>query len=275
MTGPATADVRRVAVSADGTRLAVVERGPVGARPFVVAHGVGSSARFVGAAFAGPVLDAGGRLVTFDQRGHGDSSPVRVPGGHVLDRHVEDLTAVVAGLASPPAVVIGVSLGGHAAVRAAARGHLEGTTVVACLPAWTGDAVAGEGPHAAIATEVRSTSVQALIARLAADTTMPSWLRSTLLTDYRRHDPDSLAAALVALDGGEAPGLDEVAAVGDRLGVVGWPHDPGHPLDQARRWAAVSGGRLRTLRLTDLEDDLERLGRVALAAAGRDAGPRG
>jgi pimeloyl-ACP methyl ester carboxylesterase len=262
--GPA-ADVR----GPGGSRvveLAVVEVGPATAPAVVVLHGVGSSARFVVAAFAGPVLAAGGRLVTYDLRGHGASTPVREVAGHALDEHVRDLTAVVATLAQPPAVLGGVSLGGHVAVRAAARGASAGA-VLACLPAWTGRATPGRGPHAAVAAEVTRVGIAAVLDRLRADRCLVGWLRDTLVTDYGRHDPASLAAALRALDGGEAPDADELVRLGDlALAVVGWPDDPGHPIEVARAWARLAPhGGLGVLAIDDLEGSLTRLGETALA----------
>jgi pimeloyl-ACP methyl ester carboxylesterase len=246
--------------------LAAVELGPRAAPAVVVAHGVGSSARFVVEAFAGPVLAAGARLVAYDLRGHGASAPVRDVTRHHLDDHVGDLAAVVHHLGrSDVAVLGGVSLGGHAAVRAAVRG-VAGRTVLACLPAWTGQAVPGEGPHAAVADEVRRTGIEAVVARLRADRTMPGWLRRTLVTDYERHDPASLTAALLALDGGVAPDDTELAWLDRPLAVVAWPDDPGHPLATARRWvAAAAQAALGELHLTDLDASRAPLGEVAMA----------
>jgi pimeloyl-ACP methyl ester carboxylesterase len=249
--------------------LAAVELGPPAAPVVVVAHGVGSSARFVVEAFAAPVLSAGYRLVAYDLRGHGASAVVPEVSRHHLDDHVGDLAAVVHQLGGEVAVLGGVSLGGHAAVRAAARG-VGGRIVLACLPAWTGTAVAGEGPHAAVAEEVRRIGIDAVIARLRADRTMPSWLRGTLVTDYARHDPASLTAALLSLDGGGAPDEPELAALDRPLAVVGWPDDPGHPLDTARRWvASAPRAVLGELHLTDLERSHARLGEVAMATVAR------
>lgn len=272
---------RRRITTPDGVGLAVHEAGPTGVPAIVVAHGVGSSARFVLAAFAGPVLASGRRLVTFDLRGHGDSDPVREPDAHGLDRYAADLATVVEATAGhraavardggrspsgPDVTVVGVSLGGHAAVRAVAAGLLDVRAVVACLPAWTGRAITGQGPHAAIAAEVRATGIPTMTARLRADTSMPAWLRDTLVTDYARHDPESLTVALLALDGGEAPGLDELAGLPVPFAAVGWPDDPGHPLAVAEDWAAAAAGPVVRLHLDELDRGLERLGETALSA---------
>jgi pimeloyl-ACP methyl ester carboxylesterase len=264
--GPTPVHRARVASTAGG-ELAVAAIGPPTAPAWVVAHGAGSSARFVAAAFAGPVVAAGGRLVTYDLRGHGASALGRTVADHHLDVHSADLVAVAASVTGPVAVVGGVSLGGHAAVHAAARGLLDTEVVLACLPAWTGRAVPGEGPHAAIAEEVRTGGAGAVLARVRREPGLPVWLRETLLLDHARHDQASLGAALVSLDGGTGPEVAELAALPVPLAVVAWDDDPGHPLEVAREWAAATPtGSLVVLDLLELERGLEVLGDAAVAA---------
>jgi pimeloyl-ACP methyl ester carboxylesterase len=261
----------------DGVRLAVVELGPSDAPGWLVAHGAGSSARLVAAAFAGPVVAAGARLVTYDLRGHGASDVVADPADHHLDRQVADLMAVARAVPGTLEVIGGVSLGGHAAVRALARHHRQLPDIeiaLACLPAWTGPAAAGTGPHAGNAAEVRRIGIGAVIDRLRMAEGMPAWLRETLLADYPRHDAASLTATLEALDGGEAPDEAELRGLPVPLGVVGWPDDPGHPLAVAERWAALASPHpAGFLRLSDLEGDVEALGRCTVDVA-RACGPR-
>lgn len=266
-----------------GVVIAAVEVGPASAPTWLIAHGAGSSARFVVEAFGAPVLATGARLVTYDLRGHGASGPVRDRAGHHLDRQVADLLAVAGSVPGPVEVVGGVSLGAHAAVRALARrgardgrGPLPGPVpgpladvevALACMPAWTGPSVAGTGPHAGNAAEARRVGIPAVIDRLRADTRMPRWLKATLLEDHPRHDPASLIATLEALDGGAAPDEDELRALPVPLAVVGWPDDPGHPLAVAQRWAASGSTRpVVRLRLRDLDDGLDVLGRRAAEA---------
>jgi 3-oxoadipate enol-lactonase len=236
--------------------LAGVDVGPPEAPAVVLAHGVGSSARFVVAACAGPIVDAGWRLVTYDARGHGDSTPCPDPVDHHLDAQVADLDAVVA--ATGPALAVGgISLGGHAALRR--RGP---EPRVVCLPAWWGPSEAGIGVHAAVAAEVRTVGVAEVIDRLERDTGMPRWLRETLLTDYRRHDPDCLAAALIALDGATGPTSEDVADVDGPLAVVAWRDDPGHPFEVAERLSRETSGptSLTELAIGDLDVSLTRFG---------------
>lgn len=250
--------------SADGTRLPTEAVGPVGAPVVLLLHGVGSSRRFLLEAFAPPATTAGWRLVVADLRGHGDATPVRDPAGHAHARHVEDVLALAE--RHEPSVVGGVSLGSHAAVGAVTAG-LDCRAVLACLPAWTGRAVPGTGPHAVVAAEVRRVGTARMVERFRDDTQMTPWLREVLLRDWPRHDPASLAAALVALDGGVAPMGRELATLRVPLALVGWPDDPAHPLPVARGWQrAAPRGHLATTSLGAVDRDRTALGAAAMRA---------
>jgi pimeloyl-ACP methyl ester carboxylesterase len=276
-TGPTSSDgvvtrglIVRGGARADGTTvdLAVVELGEAAAPAIVLAHGVGSSARFVTVACAPPLVEAGWRVVTYDARGHGASTACRDAADHHLDAHADDLAAVVAS-AGDVAAVGGISLGGHAALRW--RGSLPR---VVCLPAWRGAARVGEGPHAGVAAEIRRDGVAGLLARLRADTDLPRWLQRTLVTDYARHDPASLEAALLALDGGRAPERDEVRSLDAALAVVAWRDDPGHPFEVAEALVEdAPSATLTELSIGALEDRLTRFG-DAIVAALRSVGVR-
>lgn len=247
----------------------VTEVGHPAAPAVLLFHGVGSSRRYLLDTFAVPLVGAGWRLVAADLRGHGATPPLSDPADHAFDRQVEDVAVLADAVGA--AVLGGVSLGGHAAVAAAAAG-VPCRAVVACLPAWVGRAVPGEGPHAAVAAEVAAVGIAGMLSRFAADTAMPAWLRDVLLRDWPTHDLASLAAALTALDGGQAPTLQEVATVSAPIAVVGWPDDPGHPLAVARDWvAAAPRGHLATIGLHDPGRDPTAMGRAAnsgLAALG-------
>lgn len=236
--------------------------GAPSAPALLLLHGVGSSRRFLVDAFGGPVVAAGWRLVAADVRGHGDATPWPDPADHALEHLASDVRALARW--SGAAVVGGVSLGGHAAVEAVVDG-LDVAAVVACLPAWTDQAPAGVGPHAAVAERVRAVGLDGMLESFRDDRAMVPWLRDVLVRDWPRSDPASLAAALAALDGGRAPSAADIARLDVPLGIVAWPDDPGHPWEVATTWADLAPrARLERITLMAAEDDLAAFGVAAV-----------
>lgn len=250
-----------------GRTLAVHLAGPDDAPTALLAHGIGSSARFLLDAFGAPLAAVGYRLAAIDLRGHGDSDPAPEVADHAVEEHVADLEAVADRLGAR--VVGGVSLGAHAAaLLASGRDDLDGLLLV--LPAWTSVAAPGEGPHALVADEVRRVGVDAALRRAVADPAVPGWLAGLLERDWRRADEASLAAALVALDGARAPEEADLAAITAPTGIVGWPADPAHPLKVARIWAElITCGALATTTMAAVGRDAGALGRAAVTALGK------
>lgn len=258
----------QVVVGAGGVRLRTSAHGPTDAPTLVLQHGVGSSRRFLEEAVVPPLVELGWRVVAAPVRGHAGADPVPDPADHALDLLARDVAALVE--ATGASACGGVSVGAHAAAAAVARGSASaGTRVLALLPAWTGRRRPGTGAHAAVAAEVRAVGVAGMHRRLATTAGIRPWLRRVLLRDLALHDERSLTAALIALDGGEAPTTAELARLPSGCAVVGWDDDPGHPLETAHRWAmAAPGARLATLRLGDPDDDPVALGRAAATALG-------
>ena len=260
--------VERWWVEVDGAVLAAAALGAPTDPAWVVAHGIGSSARFIADAFTDAVLARGRRLVVYDLRGHGASSPAPLVADHHLDVHARDLAAVAQHCGGDIEVVGGISLGAHAAVRAVTAGRLVDppAALLGCLPAWLGASVPGSGAHAAIARRVREVGVETHCRDAAGDPSLAPWLRRALAEDLLRHDVASLTAALLALDGADAPSREELAGLGPPIGVLGWADDPGHPLAVAEVWAAIAvQGALVRLSLRELDVGVERLGAHAVA----------
>jgi pimeloyl-ACP methyl ester carboxylesterase len=100
--------VARLIGSSDVT-LAVEDSGGDG-RPVVLAHGLTATRRYV--VHGSRLLARSGyRVVSYDARGHGESSPAADPGSYRYSDLVADLGAVLDGLAIEKAVLAGVSMG--------------------------------------------------------------------------------------------------------------------------------------------------------------------
>ncbi|HKZ10351.1 MAG TPA: alpha/beta hydrolase [Rhodanobacteraceae bacterium] len=94
---------------ADDVSLAVETRGPADAPAVLFAHGFGQS-RHAWVRAAESLAEHGWRSITFDARGHGDSSRVK-DGRYELEQFVDDLLVVARSLEAPP-VLVGASMGG-------------------------------------------------------------------------------------------------------------------------------------------------------------------
>jgi pimeloyl-ACP methyl ester carboxylesterase len=246
--------------------LAVNERGEADAPAALVAHGAGSTGEFAARCWSG-LVEAGYRLVTYDLRGHGASTPLPDPVDHALPRHVADLAALVD--ATGARVVGGTSLGAHVAAAYAVSGAALDALLLAA-PGWLGAGAATAAAHAAVAEEVAAIGAAATLARIAADPAVPRWVVIELDRAWPAHHPESLVAALRAVAADPAPGLDALANVTAPAGVVGLVDDPGHPFAAAEAYAAaLRRGALESLTLGEWGERRAILGDAALAACRR------
>ncbi|MDO6413369.1 alpha/beta fold hydrolase [Sphingomonas sp. BIUV-7] len=110
--------------AADGTRLAYVEMGDVGARPLVLIHGLFSNAwtNWIRYGHAARVVEAGFRLILPDLRGHGRSGAPHDPAAYPPDILADDGEALLAHLGLVDYDLGGYSLGGRTVLRMLARG---------------------------------------------------------------------------------------------------------------------------------------------------------
>jgi esterase len=107
---------RSLRVHAGGAELHLLEWGDPGAAPVLLIHGMRAHARWFTP--VGPALAAGYRALSLDLRGHGESAHTP-PYGHAV--YGDDVSALVDALALEQPILVGHSMGGGVAVRAAAR----------------------------------------------------------------------------------------------------------------------------------------------------------
>jgi pimeloyl-ACP methyl ester carboxylesterase len=104
----ARAPDRRRTVDANGIALAVHEWGDIAAPPLLLVHGAFDFARTFDV-FAPLLADAGYRVVSYDQRGHGDSEHADLYSWVADER---DMMAVVDSTTRAPCIAVGHSKGG-------------------------------------------------------------------------------------------------------------------------------------------------------------------
>ncbi|SHM47373.1 hypothetical protein [Cryptosporangium aurantiacum] len=230
----------------------------------IVLPGSASNADFVRRAFGPPLAAAGFCLVTADP-------PVEdVVAGQltVLDDAEERFG---------PALVGGVSLGAHLAVRWAAhrlnrsaarrpsrRPAVAGLLLV--MPAWTGEPDAVAGVSAITAADVERDGVAATVERLRA-AAPGSWVVDELAAAWPRYTARELTTALRATATSAGPTLAELASLTVPCGVVAVTDDPMHPATVAEAWAeAAPTAALTTTTLAAVGADRTYLGHAAIQA---------
>jgi pimeloyl-ACP methyl ester carboxylesterase len=240
--------VERV-IERDGQRLAVLDEGEGDA--VVGLHGLSATRRYV-LMGSNLVPRSGHRVVLFDARGHGRSSPA--PGrNYSYAAMAADVEAVLDTLGIERAVLAGVSMGAHTAARMAIEcpERVEGLLLV--TPAF--DPQAGDRRLRrwdALSAALRDGGIDGFVAALDL-VRLPEGFRETVERSVRQrmdgHDDLQAVADALGLVPRSRPfeswaALAHIAApavvVGSRDGV-----DHEHPLATARRYAQeIPGARL-------------------------------
>ncbi len=235
-------------------RLAVEEAGEgagEGTPVVVLLHGLTATRRYV--VMGSKLLERSGhRAIAYDARGHGDSEP-----GDAYDYGAltADLVDVLNGAGIDDAVLAGVSMGAHTALRLALEAPDRVRALVLVTPGHDPDTLGDPDRLArwdALARGLREGGVEGFVAAYG-EPDVPPALRDTVLTVLRqrlaRHlHPGAVADALEQVPR-SAPfaRLDDLAAISVPTVIVGSRDeaDPDHPLALAEAYAAaIPGARL-------------------------------
>lgn len=264
---------REVSVrSPSGPTLVAWESGPPEGRPVVLLHGLTMTA---GQAFPHTTVleSAGFRVVSFDARGHGRSEPAADPRQYGYDVLAEDLGAVMDAFGIERAVLAGISMGGHTALRLALERPHRSAALAVVSPAFDPEDHPNEENVAeadALAEGVRERGVDGFMAALrvpAGSSRESAGVRAAHSLLRRRlggHRDLSAVGDAVRANLRARPFDDfaTLSAVGGPVLVVGTRDelDPRHPYELARAYVrAIPGSRF----------ECERPGGVPLGWGGR------
>lgn len=216
----------------------------------VLLPGTGSDDDYLRRALAGPLEQAGARVVA-----------VAPEPGRLVDGCLQALDRAGGRIA-----VGGVSLGAVLAARWALAHPDRAVAVLAVLPPWTGEP--GEAPAASSARHtaelLRRDGLAATTAAMRASS--PPWLADELARSWQRQWP-LLPDAMEEAAGCVAPTRAELRRLTAPLAVVAAADDPVHPAAVAADWAACAPrGALRTVRLDQFGPDPALLGRACVDA---------
>jgi pimeloyl-ACP methyl ester carboxylesterase len=240
----------------DGVAIAAEESGDAGGLPTVLLHGLTATRRYV--VMGSTVLQrAGHRVIAYDARGHGRSTPASTSDDYGYERLTRDLLAVLDDRGIDRALLAGASMGAHTAVRFTLS-HPERVAALAIItPAYDvkpnpfARAAELEGWDA-LARGLREGGVEGFLAAYDLST-LPESLRATVQTVLRQrlgsHEhPDAVADALQAVPRSRPfDRVEQLREIGVPTVVVGSRDeaDPGHPLSVATHYAeAIPGAEL-------------------------------
>ncbi len=221
----------------------------------VLLHGLTATRRYV--VMGSRSLERGGhRVVAFDARGHGASTPAPDPDAYDYDDLVTDLQAVLEDRGIERAVLAGASMGAHTAVRLALDAPDRVAGLVVITPAFDPESDDHRDLERwdALADGLRSGGVEGFV-EAYGDPGVPDAWKATIDKVLRQrlsaHEhPGAVADALHAVPRSRPfQAWDELAAIAVPAVVVASraEADPGHPYATGERYAeAITGARLRS-----------------------------
>ena len=237
-----------------GVRLSVAESGT--GIPVVLLHGLTATRRYV--VMGSRLLERSGhRVIAYDARGHGRSSPAAEPDAYGYDELGLDLEAVLDQLGIERAVLAGASMGAHTILGLALRSPERVAGLVAITPAYdpdTQDDPARLARWDALADGLEHGGVEGFVSAYGEPDVPEAW-RETVLKVIRQrlalHEhPEAVADALRVVPRSRPFGeLIELGAIRGPVTVVASDDDadPGHPRAIAKAYAAaIPGARLVT-----------------------------
>jgi pimeloyl-ACP methyl ester carboxylesterase len=243
--------VAELSVESGGVTLAGEDAGE--GVPVVLLHGLTATRRYV--VMGSRALERGGhRVIAYDARGHGASTPPPDPHAYDYDDLVEDLQAVLDDRGIDRAVVAGASMGAHTAVRLAIDAPERVAGLVVITPAFDPDRPDDGDLERwdALSEGLRSGGVDGFV-EAYGDPEVPDQWRETVDKVLRQrlsaHEhPEAVADALRAVPRSrpfrsweEAEAIDVPAVVVASRDEA----DPGHPYAVGEAYAErIPGARL-------------------------------
>jgi pimeloyl-ACP methyl ester carboxylesterase len=200
---------------------------------------------------------SGHRVVAYDARGHGESSPAAVPRAYEYSDLVDDLEAVLDGLQIDRAVLAGASMGAHTALALALRAPERVGGLVVITPAYEpgeADAPARLARWDALAAGLRQDGIDGFLRAYGEPAADPRWhdtVEKVIRQRLAVHEHlGAVADALEVVPRSRPFGsLEELKAIKVPTAVVASNDaaDPGHPRAIGELYAGlIPGARLVT-----------------------------
>jgi pimeloyl-ACP methyl ester carboxylesterase len=241
-----------IVVERDGVELAGEEAGE--GAPVVLLHGLTATRRYV--VMGSRSLERSGhRVIAYDARGHGRSSPAPARDAYAYDELGRDLIAVLDARGIERAVLAGASMGAHTLLWAALRAPERVAGLVVITPAYDPDTQEDDARLArwdALADGLSRGGVEGFIEAQGRPDVPEDWQETVLKVTRQRlsqHEHlEAVADALRTVPRSRPFGtVEELSAISVPVTVVASSDepDPGHPQAVGEAYAAaIPGARL-------------------------------
>jgi pimeloyl-ACP methyl ester carboxylesterase len=238
----------------DGVQLWAEDTGK--GTPVLLLHGLTATHRYV--VMGSRALERSGhRVIAYDARGHGRSSPAPSSSQYRYEELVSDAVAVMDALGVERAVLAGASMGAHALLAMALRAPERVAGLVVITPSYDGhelDDPSRMSRWHALAEGLRSGGVDGFVAAYGRPRVSEQWQETVLKVIRQRlsqHEhPRAVADALdVVPQSRPFAAVSELAAISAPVAVIasGDEADPEHPQAVGEAYAAtIPGARLVT-----------------------------
>ncbi len=210
--------------------------------PLVAAHGLTGNRHIMRRQFR--VLADRYRLVVYDQRGHGDSSPVTDPALYNPYLMAEDMRAVMDTLEIEQAVVEGESMGAATTLLFALKYPQRVKALMLTGPAF-GDQL---NPDVSSLNQMardleqygKDEYMQLVEKRMREEWNAPDEVVEAVKFMQAPHQEASIIVALDTVKNWVLfQDISVIRALTMPVCIIGWPDDPLHPIDLARRMAHI------------------------------------
>ena len=240
---------QQLSIDAGGVTLAGEQAGE--GTPIVLLHGLTATRRYV-VMGSRTLQRSGHRVVAYDARGHGASTPAPDSAAYGYEQLADDLQAVLDELQIERAVLAGASMGAHTAVRLALTRPERVAALALITPSFDPGSPRYDDELArwdALARGLREGGVEGFVRAYELEAVPEAW-RETVEKVLRQRlganeHPLAVADALEAVPRSRPfERLDELGAIGVPTVVVASRDeaDPGHPLAVGERYVAAIGG---------------------------------
>jgi pimeloyl-ACP methyl ester carboxylesterase len=250
-------------VASDGLLLAAEAFGE--GKPLVFAPGLTDNRVYIHKQLV-PLADRY-HVITYDQRGHGDSTPVTDLALYNAERMAGDMASILDAFGIGRAVVGGESMGSATALLFALRWPERVEKLLITGPAFSEGPNPGRTQVQELGRSLAERGIEAFIRQECAGEWAAMGLDQTamniLAEMLRSHNAESVAVACAAVADWVLD-LPRFAELRCPVQIIAWADDPVHPIGLARRMAAM----LPTARLTVLPqlnsrfNDLELIARI-------------